>query len=254
VARVTRYPRGVRLVIARCSVDYIGRLTAHLPLAVRLLMVKADGSVSIHADDRAYKPLNWMSPPCRIEEAPGVWRVVNKAGEELRITLEEIFQDSSYDLGVDPGLQKDGVEAHLQELLAATPGVLGEGFSLVRREYPTAIGPVDLLCRDALGATVAVEVKRRGEIDRFGSNGSSASPRHVAVEVKRVAGIDAVEQLTRYLELLNRDPRLAPVSGILAAQEIKLQARTLAEDRGIRCVVLDYDALRGVERDELTLF
>jgi RecB family endonuclease NucS len=217
------------LVIARCSVDYIGRLTAHLPVATRLLMVKADGSVSIHADDRAYKPLNWMSPPCRIEEAPGVWRVVNKAGEELRITLEKIFQDSSYELGVDPGLRKDGVEAHLQELLAATPAALGDGFTLVRREYPTAIGPVDLLCRDADGATVAVEVKRRGEID-------------------------GVEQLTRYLDLLGRDPLLAPVSGIFAAQEIKPQARVLAEDRGIRCVVLDYDGMRGVVRDELTLF
>ena len=219
----------MRLVIARCSVDYIGRLTAHLPVATRLLMVKADGSVSIHADDRAYKPLNWMSPPCRIEEAPGVWRVVNKAGEELRITLEEVFQDTSYELGLDPGLRKDGVEAHLQELLAAMPGVLGDGFTLVRREYPTAIGPVDLLCRDAAGVAVAVEVKRRGEID-------------------------GVEQLTRYLDLLGRDPLLAPVAGIFAAQEIKPQARVLAEDRGIRCVVLDYDALRGVVGDELTLF
>jgi hypothetical protein len=219
----------VRLVVARCSVEYVGRLTAHLPAAVRLVMVKADGSVSIHADDRAYKPLNWMSPPCRIEEAPGVWRVVNRAGEELRITLEEIFHDSSHELGVDPGLVKDGVEAHLQELLAAAPQILGEGFTLVRREYPTAIGPVDLLCRDASGATVAVEVKRRGEID-------------------------GVEQLSRYLELLGRDPLLAPVAGILAAQEIKPQARVLATDRGIRCVTLDYDALRGVERDELTLF
>jgi len=192
-------------------------------------MVKADGSVSIHADDRAYKPLNWMSPPCRLEEAPGVWRVVNKAGEELRITLEEIFQDSSYELGIDPGLQKDGVEAHLQELLAANPTTLGDSYTLVRREYMTAIGPVDLLCRDAAGAAVAVEVKRRGEID-------------------------GVEQLTRYLELLNRDPLLAPVAGVFAAQEIKPQARVLAEDRGIRCVVVDYDKLRGIERDELTLF
>jgi RecB family endonuclease NucS len=219
----------VRLVIARCSVDYIGRLTAHLPLATRLLMVKADGSVSIHADDRAYKPLNWMSPPCRLEEAIDVWRVVNKAGEELRISIEEIFHDTSHELGIDPGLVKDGVEAHLQELLAATPATLGEGFTLVRREYMTAIGPVDLLCKDGLGATVAVEVKRRGEID-------------------------GVEQLTRYLELLGRDPLLAPVTGIFAAQEIKPQARVLAEDRGIRCVVLDYNAMRGVERDELTLF
>jgi RecB family endonuclease NucS len=192
-------------------------------------MVKADGSVSIHADDRAYKPLNWMSPPCKISEEPGVWRVVNKAGEELRITLEEIFQDTSYELGVDPGLQKDGVEAHLQELLASAPQSFGDGFTLVRREYMTAIGPVDLLCRDAKGAHVAVEVKRRGEID-------------------------GVEQLTRYLELMNRDPLLAPVAGIFAAQEIKPQARVLAEDRGIRCVVINYDTLRGIERDELTLF
>jgi RecB family endonuclease NucS len=210
-------------------VDYIGRLTAHLPTAVRLVMVKADGSVSIHADDRAYKPLNWMSPPCRVEESPGVWRVVNKAGEELRINLDEVLHDSSHDLGIDPGLRKDGVEAHLQELLAADPTVLGEGFTLVRREYPTAIGPVDLLCRDPNGRSVAIEVKRRGEID-------------------------GVEQLTRYLELLGRDPLLAPVKGVFAAQEIKPQARVLAEDRGIRCVVLDYNALRGVTKDELTLF
>jgi RecB family endonuclease NucS len=219
----------VRLLIARCTVDYVGRLSAHLPSANRLVIVKADGSVSIHADDRAYKPLNWMSPPCRIEESPGVWRVVNRAGEELRITLEEIFSDTAFALGPDPGLQKDGVEAHLQELLAATPTVFGSGFTLVRREHMTAIGPVDLLCRDGLGAHVAVEVKRRGEID-------------------------GVEQLTRYLELLGRDPLLAPVTGIFAAQEIKPQARVLAEDRGIRCVVVDYDTLRGARRDDLTLF
>ena len=219
----------MRLVIARCSVDYVGRLSAHLPTATRLLMVKADGSVSVHADDRAYKPLNWMSPPCRLEEADGVWRVVNKAGEELRITLEEIFHDTSHELGVDPGLVKDGVEAHLQELLAAAPHLLGDGFALVRREYPTAIGPVDLLCRDAGGAHVAVEIKRRGEID-------------------------GVEQLTRYLELLGRDPLLSPISGIFAAQEIKPQARVLAEDRGIRCVVLDYHAMRGIDNTEDRLF
>jgi RecB family endonuclease NucS len=219
----------VRLVIARCSVDYVGRLSAHLPTATRLLMVKADGSVSVHADDRAYKPLNWMSPPCRLEEADGVWRVVNKAGEELRISLEEIFHDTSHELGVDPGLVKDGVEAHLQELLAAAPHLLGDGFALVRREYPTAIGPVDLLCRDAGGAHVAVEIKRRGEID-------------------------GVEQLTRYLELLGRDPLLSPISGIFAAQEIKPQARVLAEDRGIRCVVLDYHAMRGTDNTEDRLF
>jgi RecB family endonuclease NucS len=220
---------GVRLVIARCSVDYIGRLTAHLPSAQRLILVKADGSVSIHADDRAYKPLNWMSPPCVLQEAPGVWTVTNKAGEQLRVTLEEVLHDSTHELGVDPGLVKDGVEAHLQALLAAQPTALGDGFSLVRREYPTAIGPVDLLCRDAYGLSVAVEVKRRGEID-------------------------GVEQLTRYLELLNRDPLLAPVRGVFAAQEIKPQARVLAVDRGIDCVALDYDALRGADDPSSRLF
>ncbi|MEV0273944.1 MAG: endonuclease NucS [Hamadaea sp.] len=219
----------MRLVIARCSVDYVGRLAAHLPSATRLIMVKADGSVSIHADDRAYKPLNWMSPPCKLEEGDGVWRVVNKGGEELRITLEEVLSDTSHELGIDPGLQKDGVEAHLQQLLAAQPETFGVGYSLVRREHMTAIGPVDLLCRDGDGAHVAVEIKRRGEID-------------------------GVEQLTRYLELMNRDPLLAPVAGVFAAQEIKPQARVLAEDRGIRCVVVDYDRLRGFVKDELTLF
>jgi RecB family endonuclease NucS len=198
-------------------------------MAPRLLLVKADGSVSIHADDRAYKPLNWMSPPCWLEEQPGVWTVRNKADESLVITIDEVLHDTSHTLGVDPGLVKDGVEAHLQELLAAHPRVLGDGYVLVRREYMTAIGPVDLLCRDADGRSVAVEVKRRGEID-------------------------GVEQLTRYLELMNRDPLLAPVAGVYAAQQIKLQARTLAEDRGIRCVVVDYDALRGVESTDLRLF
>jgi RecB family endonuclease NucS/DNA-binding CsgD family transcriptional regulator len=219
----------VRLVIARCQVDYVGRLTAHLPMAPRLLLIKADGSVSIHADDRAYKPLNWMSPPCWLEEAPGVWTVRNKADESLVITIGEVLHDSSHELGVDPGLVKDGVEAHLQELLAAHPATLGEGYTLVRREYMTAIGPVDLLCRDSAGASVAVEVKRRGEID-------------------------GVEQLTRYLELMNRDPLLAPVAGVFAAQQIKPQARTLAQDRGIRCVTVNYDALRGMESDDLLLF
>lgn len=219
----------VRLVIARCQVDYVGRLTAHLPMAQRLLLIKADGSVSVHSDDRAYKPLNWMSPPCWLIEDTGVWTVQNKAGEKLVITIEEVLHDSKHELGPEPGLVKDGVEAHLQELLAEHVTTLGEGWSLVRREYPTAIGPVDLLCRDAEGRSVAVEVKRRGEID-------------------------GVEQLTRYLELLNRDPLLAPVSRVFAAQQIKPQARTLAEDRGIRCVVLDYDALRGIEPDEYRLF
>ncbi|MFJ5233656.1 endonuclease NucS [Kitasatospora sp. NPDC088391] len=219
----------MRLVIAKCTVDYAGRLAAHLPSAVRLVIVKADGSVSIHADDRAYKPLNWMSPPCSLKEDGPVWTVTNKAGEKLIITLEEVQHDSSHELGVDPGLVKDGVEAHLQELLADRMEVLGPGWQLIRREYPTAIGPVDILCRDSDGATVAVEIKRRGEID-------------------------GVEQLTRYLELLNRDPLLAPVKGVFAAQEIKPQARVLATDRGIGCVVLDYDGLRGIDDDKLKLF
>jgi RecB family endonuclease NucS len=219
----------VRLVIARCSVDYAGRLSAHLPLATRLLIVKADSSVLVHSDGGSYKPLNWMSPPCRLAEEPGRWVVTGKSGETLTIGIEEIISDSSFDLGVDPGLQKDGVESHLQELLAAQMQVLGEGWRLVRREYPTAIGPVDLMCRDGLGASVAIEVKRRAEID-------------------------GVEQLTRYLDLLNRDPLLAPVSGVLAAQEIRPQARVLAEDRGIRCVTLDYDAMRGTGDGALRLF
>lgn len=225
----------MRLVIAQCTVDYIGRLTAHLPSARRLLLVKADGSVSVHADDRAYKPLNWMSPPCRLvetdaEDGPqAVWVVENKAGEQLRITLETIEHDSSHELGVDPGLVKDGVEAHLQELLAEHIELLGDGYTLVRREYMTAIGPVDILARDEQGRSVAVEIKRRGEID-------------------------GVEQLTRYLELLNRDSLLAPVAGVFAAQQIKPQARTLALDRGIRCVTLDYDKMRGMDSDEFRLF
>jgi hypothetical protein len=248
----------VRLVIARCSVDYVGRLTAHLPSALRLLIVKADGSVLVHSDGGSYKPLNWMSPPCRLAEEPGRWTVTNRAGETLSITIEEVLSDSSADLGIDPGLVKDGVESHLQELLAVQLHVLGDGWRLVRREYPTPIGPVDLMCRDADGTSVAVEIKRRGEIDGSdateGTEGTaSGGGAYVAVEIKRHAGIDAVEQLTRYLELLNRDPLLAPVKGVLAAQTIKLQARTLAEDRGIRCVVLDYDAMRGIER-EGTLF
>ncbi len=245
----------VRLVIARCSVDYAGRLSAHLPLATRLLMIKADGSVLVHSDGGSYKPLNWMSPPCRLTTEPGRWVVTGKSGEALTIEIEEILSDTSIDLGVDPGLRKDGVESHLQELLAAQMHLLGEGWRLVRREYPTAIGPVDLMCRDAAAACVAIEIKRRGEIDGAGfTEGAALRPgAHVAVEVKRHAGIDAVEQLTRYLELLNRDPLLAPVTGVLAAQTIKPQARTLAEDRGIRCVILDYDAMRGIER-EGTLF
>ncbi|MEU1432293.1 endonuclease NucS [Nocardia sp. NPDC005746] len=225
----------MRLVIARCQVDYVGRLTAHLPMARRLLMMKADGSVLVHSDGGSYKPLNWMSPPCWLEEretdseTTQLWVVANKAGEELRITVEDIELDSKHELGVDPGLVKDGVEAHLQELLAEHIETLGPGYTLIRREYMTAIGPVDILCRDADGATVAVEIKRRGEID-------------------------GVEQLTRYLELLNRDPLLAPVAGVFAAQQIKPQAKTLAADRGIRCLTLDYDALRGTDSSEFRLF
>ena len=230
----------MRLVIARCSVDYVGRLDAHLPMADRLLLLKADGAVSVHADDRAYKPLNWMTPPCTLEESEikdidgeptgeYLWLVENKKGDQLRITIEEIHQDIQAELGEDPGLVKDGVEAHLQELLAEHITTLGKGYTLVRREYPTAIGPVDLMAQDASKGYVAVEIKRRGEID-------------------------GVEQLTRYLELLNRDDLLAPVQGVFAAQEIKPQARTLAEDRGIRCVILDYQELRGIESNELRLF
>jgi len=219
----------VRIVIARCSVDYAGRLSAHLPMATRMIMIKADGSVLIHSDGGSYKPLNWMSPPCRLAEQPGRWVVTGKAGETLTIEISEILSDSCFDLGTDPGLVKDGVESHLQELLAAQLHILGEGWRLVRREYPTPIGPVDLMCRDPAGISVAIEIKRRGEID-------------------------GVEQLTRYLDLLNRDPLLTPVLGVFAAQEIRPQARTLAEDRGIRCVTLDYEAMRGTDDSAQRLF
>jgi RecB family endonuclease NucS len=224
----------VRLVIARCTVDYAGKLTAHLPEATRLLMVKADGSVSIHADDRAYKPLNWMSPPCTLtEEVEGDalrWRVVNKADEQLVITIAEVLHDTTHHLGVDPGLVKDGVEAHLQVLLAEHCATIEEGLQLVRREHDTGIGPVDLLCRDRNGASVAVEIKRRGEID-------------------------GVEQLTRYLARMSDDPLLPqPVRGLFVAQAITPQARLLAADRGIGCVTVDYDALRGFAPTIPTLF
>ena len=223
----------MRLLVATCTVDYVGRLTAHLPEATRLILFKADGSVSIHADDRAYKPLNWMSPPCFTTEInetdKKIITVENKAGERLVITVSQVIHNSTHELGIDPGLVKDGVEAHLQELLAEHVETFGKNWQLVRREYPTAIGPVDLLCKDESGKTVAVEIKRRGDID-------------------------GVEQLTRYLELLNRDGLIAPVSGVFAAQEIKPQAKVLAEDRGIRCVVVDYDALRGLDRKDERLF
>lgn len=232
----------VRLVVARCQVDYAGRLTAHLPMATRVLMLKSDGSVLVHSDGGSYKPLNWMSPPCTVREGTTddgriEWTVTAKAAkgaapDTLRILIEELLHDSSHDLGIDPGLQKDGVEKHLQEMLAEHPGTLHEGLTLVRREFPTAIGPVDLMCRDVDGLSVAVEIKRRGDID-------------------------GVEQLTRYLELLNRDPLLTGkggVRGIFAAQEIKPQARVLAEDRGITCAVVDYDALRGLDDPSARLF
>lgn len=219
----------MRLVIARCSVDYAGRLSAHLPMATRLIMVKADGCVAIHADGGAYKPLNWMNAPNHLVEGDGEWTVTNPKGETLTITIDEIVSDTAHELGVDPGLSKDGVEAHLQELLAANCTVMAEGLSLVRREYPTDIGPVDLMCRDAEGNLVAIEVKRRGEID-------------------------GVEQLTRYLSLLRSDPALADVRGMFVAQQIKPQARTLAATRDIECVEVDYDELRGIESNELRLF
>ncbi len=243
----------MRLVVARCCVDYSGRLTAHLPLALRLLIVKADGSVLVHSDGGSYKPLNWMSPPCTLRTASRAeveasdpasaeasldtdgdwieqWDVTHdKTGDRLRVRIHELIHDSAHELGIDPGLQKDGVEAHLQALLAENIETLGAGWTLVRREYATAIGPVDILARDPEGASVAIEIKRRGEID-------------------------GVEQLTRYLELLNRDPLLAPVRGIFAAQVIKPQAKVLATDRGIDCVTLDYDTLRGIDDAEARLF
>ncbi|MBC7590548.1 MAG: endonuclease NucS [Salinibacterium sp.] len=231
----------MQLVVARCSVDYAGRLSAHLPLATRLLVVKSDGSVLVHSDSLSYKPLNWMSPPCTLAVMEPdadqcdagviqIWRVAQaKTADLLVISIHEILHESAHELGHDPGLQKDGAEHHLQKLLAEQIELLGEGFSFVRREYMTAIGPVDILARDAAGASVAVEIKRRGDID-------------------------GVEQLTRYLELMNRDPHLAPVTGVFAAQEIKPQARTLAQDRGIRCLLLDYDAMRGLDDSHHRLF
>ena len=231
----------MRLVIARCSADYTGRLNAHLPLATRLLVLKADGSVLVHSDSLSYKPLNWMSPPCTLTlQAPDeadaedgvvqMWKVTHaKTGDALLVRIHEVLHDTSHELGLDPGLVKDGVEADLQRLLAEQVDVIGDGLTLVRREFPTAIGPVDLLLRDGAGGTIAVEVKRRGDID-------------------------GVEQLTRYLELLGRDPHLAPVTGVFAAQEIKPQARVLAADRGIRCVTLDYDGMKGVDSGAPRLF
>ena len=216
-------------MVARCQVDYAGRLTAHLPMATRLIMVKADGCVAIHADGGAYKPLNWMNAPNRLIEGDGAWTVTNPKGETLTITLDEVLSDTSWPLGVDPGLQKDGVEAHLQVLLAERPHTMEEGLVLIRREHMTDIGPVDLLCKAADGTTVAVEIKRRGEID-------------------------GVEQLTRYVEFLRRDARHGHVRGMFVAQQIKPQAKVLAADRGLLCVEIDYDELRGLESNVLKLF
>jgi RecB family endonuclease NucS len=231
----------MRLVIADCSVDYAGRLTAHLPRAKRLLLLKNDGSILVHSDSGSYKPLNWMNPPCTIDrqkaspeaQALGIvetWLVQQaKTADMLQINVFEILEDIEHHLGEDPGLIKDGVEAHLQEMLAEQLHLVDEGVTLIRREFFTAIGPVDILAKSAEGQTIAIELKRRGDID-------------------------GVEQLTRYLELLNRDPAFAPVRGIFAAQEIKPQARTLATDRGIECLVLDYDSMRGMKTEVPTLF
>lgn len=219
----------MRLLVARCSVTYEGRLDAHLPEAVRLIMVKADGCVAIHSDGGAYKPLNWMNAPNTVVESDGQWVVTNPKGETLTITLHEVITESSHEFGDDPGLQKDGVEAHLQELLAALPEAVQPGLSLVRREWPTSIGPVDLMCVDENGDFVAVEIKRRGEID-------------------------GVEQLARYLEVLRPDSNLRNLRGVFVAQVIKPQARTMAEQRGIAWVEVDYDDLRGRRPEELRLF
>lgn len=219
----------MRLIVARCSVEYAGRLEATLPEAVRLIMVKADGCVAIHSDGGAYKPLNWMNAPNTIVESDGQWVISNPKGELLRIALHEIHSDSLHEFGEDPGLFKDGVEAHLQELLAALPEAIEPGLTLVRREWPTAIGPVDLMCIDDQGRYVAVEVKRRGEID-------------------------GIEQLTRYLDMLKQDSLLTGLRGILVAQSIKPQTRVIAEQRGIACAQIDYDELRGRRPEELRLF
>lgn len=250
----------MRVVIASCQIDYSGRLAAHLPMATRLLIVKADRSVLVHSDGGSYKPLNWMSPPCTLTERQLgndqlEWMVESPSGDTLRILIAEVVSDTTHELGIDPGLRKDGVEKHLQELLADHPTTLRAGLTLVQREYPTAIGPVDLLCRELGGTSVTVEMHRSSDVVETATQ-PAASPivRHVAVEIKRKATIDAVEQLTRYLELLNRDPLLKPVRGILAAQSMVPQARTLAQDRGITCAIIDYDALRGLDRSEDRLF
>jgi len=215
--------------VVRCSVEYQGRLGARLPEANRLVLLKADGSIAIHADSKAYKPLNWMSPPCTIVERDNVIVATNPKGETLEITLLEVLHDTQVELGDDPGLEKDGVEAELQQLLAARVAALREDFVLVRREFPTDIGPIDLLCRDGEGTAVVVEVKRVGDI----------------------AG---VEQLLRYQERLDRDPQYAPTVGMFVAQQIKPQARVYAESKGIACVEIDLGTLRGDVDPALKLF
>lgn len=219
----------MRLVIANCTVDYEGRLSAHLPAAVRLLMVKADGCVAIHADGGAYKPLNWMNAPNHLVDNGDTWIVTNPKGERLTITLHEVIDDATHEMGEDPGLVKDGVERQLQKLISERVHVLEEGLELIRREYQTSLGPVDLLCRDKEGSAVAIEIKRRG-------------------------GIDGVEQLTRYVDFLRRDSRFPQVRGIFVAQSVTPQARTLAEDRDLEWREVDYDELRGIESDVLRLF
>jgi endonuclease len=222
----------VRLIVARCEVTYTGRLSAYLPESTRLLMLKSDGSVLVHADAGGYKPLNWMTPPTVVEEDGDLIVVRKRAGkseDRLEIRLHEVLSDVSHDMGEAAALEKDGVERHLQEELAAQPEALAEGLRLVRREWPTDVGPVDLMCRDA-------------------------DDGWVAVEIKRVATIDAVEQLTRYLERIHCDPLLAGCRGILAAEHLKPQAVTLAESRGIECVRVDLAVLRGEREPELTLF
>ena len=218
----------MRLLVAHCSVEYQGRLGARLDPAPRLILLKSDGSVAIHSDSKAYKPLNWMSPPCSIVEADGVITATSPKGETLRIELHAVLHDTAVELGDDPGLTKDGVEAELQELIAARVAVLRADLTIVRREYPTDIGPVDLLCTGSDGGTVVVEVKRVGDIS-------------------------GVDQLVRYQERLDRDSRFAPTSGIFVAERIKPQARVYAESRGIQCVEVNMQALRG-STDRLTLF
>ena len=219
----------MRLIVAECSVEYEGRLGARLPPAQRLILLKADGSIAVHADSKAYKPLNWMNPPCTIRESASEIVATTPGGERLTITLHEVLLDHDIALGDDPGLAKDGVEAELQALIAARVQALRDDLRVVRREYPTDIGPVDLLCRDGEGRAVAVEVKRVGEIS-------------------------GVEQLLRYRERLDLDATLAPTVGLFVATRIKPQARVFAESRGVECIEVDLDQLRADAPPDLKLF